>query len=90
MLRRACPLLTGVLAVGLALTRRRLAAVRAELDHVRAELAAPVKSAGTQLRAETVAVEQPGAASIERTAEPVMAGSDLSSDWEQAVPPTDS
>jgi len=91
MWRRAWPLLTGVLAVGLVLTRRRLSEAQAELDRVRAKAAATRESAAEHGPAETAAtVGEPGATGGKATAESVTVESDLSSEWEQAVPPMDS
>ncbi len=76
MWSRACPLLTGVLAAGLILTRRHLHRVQAELDRARAE------AASAHMRAAAAPNGQPAAG--------IPTGSDLSSEWEQAVPPMDS
>jgi hypothetical protein len=91
MWRRACPLLTGVIAVGLVLTRRRLSEAKAELDRVRAEAAATRERAAQSGPAEAPAtVGETATSGGKATAETAAVGSDLSSEWEQAVPPMDS
>ncbi len=87
---RAWALFMGVLAAWLILTRRRLSRVQAELDHARAESGARSgrDAEGGPARAETVHA-QTAAPSAERAPE-TTTGSDLASEWEQAVPPMDS
>ncbi len=76
MWSRACPLLIGVLAGALILTRRHLSRMHAELDRARAE------AASAHMRATAAPNGQPTTG--------ITTGSDLSSEWEQAVPPMDS
>jgi hypothetical protein len=91
MWRRAWFLLAGVLAVGLVLTRRRLSEAQAELDRVRAEVVATQERAAQPGLAEAAAtVGETAMTGGKATAETAAAGSDLSSEWEQAVPPMDS
>ena len=90
MWRKACPWSTGVLAVALILVTWRLRAVETELDRVRDQLAAATTgrvpgSNEEAAMAAGVSAAAPGDA-------PDMAGRppDMSSEWEQAVPPMDS
>jgi hypothetical protein len=91
MWRRACPLLASVLAAGLVLTRWRLNEAHAELERLRAEASA----AGTSPKEAVSAEAQTTGGGVEatggtKTAEAGTVSSDLSSEWEQAVPPMDS
>ena len=79
MWRRACPLLIGVLVVGLVLTRR-VSEAEAELDHARAHASAAGRGATAAFSPEPRATGE-GA---------VTGGWDMSSEWEQAVAPMDS
>ena len=89
MWSRACPLLIGVLAAGLILTRRHLRRVQAELDRARAEAGAR-HARDAQGRVPTEAAHvQTGAANGQR-APATSTSTDLASEWEQAVPPMDS
>ena len=78
------------LAVGLVLTRRRLSRVQAELERARAEAGFHGGGGAEGRPAQTdTTVTQPAATSAERAPE-TGTTSDLSSEWEQAVPPKDS
>jgi hypothetical protein len=91
MLHRACPLLTIVLAAGLVLTRRRLNEAEAELERIRAGGSAPTASVAQSAPAQPAATGDEGAAtSGGKDGEATTAASDLSAEWEQAVPPMDS
>jgi hypothetical protein len=84
MWRAACTLLIGALAVGLIRTARRLGEAQAELERLRAAASATATGAA-----------QPGATARERDGESEPAevgagGTDLATEWEQAVPPMDS
>jgi hypothetical protein len=91
MWRRACPLVTGVLVAGLIITRRRLSAAQTELDHLRAVARNAAVSAPEPLAAkpETTSDRAPATGAVQ--ARDAAAGAaELSSEWEQAVPPMDS
>lgn len=92
MWRKACPLLVIVLAAGLLLTRWRLNEAQAELERLRAERGKPAgESAREAVSAEAQATG--GAAEAigdAKTAQAATVSSDLSSEWEEAVPPMDS
>ena len=91
MWRRACPLLVVVLAAGLVLTRWRLNEAQAELERLRAEASvagrSPKEAVSAEAQATGGAAEATGDA---KTAEAASVSLDLSSEWEQAVPPMDS
>ncbi len=88
---RACPLLIGVLVVGLVLTRRRrLGEAEAELDRVRAQASAASKRATAVASAQPQATGRGATATGGETDEDATGASDISSEWEQAVPPMDS
>jgi hypothetical protein len=87
---RACALLIGVLGVGLVLTRRRLDEAEAELDRVRAQASAASKGATAVASVEPQATGGGAAATGGEPAEGATGASDISSEWEQAVPPMDS
>ena len=91
MWQRACPLLTAGLAVGLVLATRRLSDAKAELERLRTE-AATARPAGAQPAATAPAASHGGAhePQSERPAEVASDAPDISSEWEQAVPPMDS
>jgi hypothetical protein len=74
MWRRACPILIAIFAVALVLTRRRLCQVESD------ELNRARGEAGHAMES-TGTQGKPGVAAV---------GSDLSSEWEQGVPPMDS
>lgn len=90
MRRKACPWLTGVLVVALITTAWRLRDANTELDQI--ERLVAVGQAG---RAAPVPIE-PEAADRTVPAAPGQSSdvdgepSDMSSEWEQAVPPMDS
>jgi len=89
--RKAYPWLTGVLAVALTIAAWRLKAVQTELDRIRGQVATG-QTAGTaagpvQPAAEADRAVPPGPG---EPPEIVSEPSDLSSEWEQAVPPMDS
>ena len=91
MWRRACAPLIGALATGLVLTRRRLSEAEAELERMRA--AASAAGQGGTEPVEIGAATTGGAAAAAaggEAPEVVTVVSDLSSEWEQAVPPMDS
>ncbi len=91
MWRRACALLIGVLIFGLVLTRRRLRDAEAELDRLRAQTSGAGKGPTAAVSAEPPATDKGAApASGGETAEGATVASDMSSEWEQAVPPMDS
>lgn len=87
---RACPLLIGVLVVGLVLTRRRLGEAEAELDRVRAQASAASKGATAVASAQPQATGGGATATAGETDEGATGASGISSEWEQAVPPMDS
>jgi|GEM_PF-2367815 len=91
MWRSACPLLTGIIAIGLVLTKRRLNEAKAELDRVRAQAAATGGRADQAGAGEVAGPVGQNAMSADREMAGTAAdGPDLSSEWEQAVPPMDS
>ena len=91
MWRKACPFLVIVLAAGLVLTRWRLNEAQAELERLRAEASAAGKSVREAVSAEAPATGGAAEATGDaNTAEAAAVSSDLSSEWEQAVPPMDS
>jgi len=91
MSRIAWPVLTIILAVALVVTRRRLSDAEAEVQRVRAEAAAARAAAAETVFAETAETAGGvGAKSGGNRAEAESIGSELSSEWEQAVPPMDS
>ncbi len=84
-------MLIGVLVVGLVLTRRRLGEAEAELDRVRAQASAAGGGASEAASAEPQATRVGVTAETgEESAEDATGASDISSEWEQAVPPMDS
>jgi hypothetical protein len=91
MWRKGCPWLTGALAVALIAATWRLRDAQIELDRIE-RLVALRQALGTA----PPSIEPPPAAdrAVLGTPEPspVIAGepSDMSSEWEQAVPPMDS
>jgi len=91
MWRKACPWSTGVLAVALILTAWRLKAVETELDRMRDEIAR-VRMAvpATGPTASPGAPDGASAAVPTEARAPSGDGSDMSREWEQAVPPMDS
>lgn len=89
MWRRTCPLLIGALAAGLVLTRRRLRAAEVELERLRAEsLRAP--AAESPPPEPTAGSDGAAKSGGSQAAKVGGEGSDISSEWEQAVPPMDS
>ena len=91
MWRRACPLLTVALAAGLVITRRRLSEAQAELDHLRAVARTPTASATEPVAAKPETTgDGPAATGAVQASEVTAGASELSSEWEQAVPPMDS
>jgi hypothetical protein len=89
--RRACPLLIGALGVGLVLTRRRLSEAEAEFERVRAAASAAGKGAAEPVDIEAgTAGSAVAAAANGKASGAAVVASDLSSEWEQAVPPMDS
>jgi hypothetical protein len=91
MWRRVCPLLVIVLAAGLVLTRWRLNEAQGELERLRAEASAAGESARESVSVEAQATGGAAEATGDaKTAEAATVSSDLSSEWEQAVPPMDS
>jgi len=105
MWRRAYPLLTAVLAVALVLTRRRLSRAQAELERMRAEVlermraeadaarmagAEPVSSSSEPVFPKPTASSDGAEQSSGGPARVGSDASDISSEWEQAVPPMDS
>ena len=89
MLRRACPLLIGLLAVEVVRTRRRLANAETELGETRAAaLGGPVVA--RSLVPEPEPREETGVTTRDHGPESATAVQDLSTEWEQAVPPMDS
>jgi hypothetical protein len=72
--RRACPILIAIFAVALVLTRRRLCQVESD----------ELGRARAEARHATESTDVQGKADL------ATVGSDLSSEWEQAVPPMDS
>ncbi len=89
MWHRTCPLLIGVLSAGLVLTRRRLRDAEVELERLRAE---PVRAPSAESRLSEPTAGSDGAVRSDgrQAAKVGPDGSDLSSEWEQAVPPMDS
>ena len=92
MWRRACPLVMGVLAAGLVITRRRLSEAQAELDHLRAVARTPAPGAVAEPVAAKPETAGDGAAKTGavQASEVAASTAELSSEWEQAVPPMDS
>jgi hypothetical protein len=91
MWRRACPLLIGALSAALVLTRRRLSEAEAELERVRAAASAAGKGAAEPVDIEAGTAGSAVSAAAGRGASEAATGaSDISSEWEQAVPPMDS
>ena len=91
MWRRACPLLVIITAAGLVLTRRRLNEAQAEIERARVKASAGDGSPKEAVFAEAQATGGRAQATGEATtAEAPTVSSDLSSEWEQAVPPMDS
>jgi len=89
MWRKACPWLTGVLAVALITATWRLRDAQTELDRIQrlvaigqAARAAPVSAALPPATERAVPAGQPSDFAGEL--------SDISAEWEQAVPPMDS
>jgi hypothetical protein len=84
------PLLLGALGAGLILTRRRLSEAEAELECTRAAASAAGKGATepVDIEAGTTGGALAAAANGEAP-EAAAVASDLSSQWEQAVPPID-
>lgn len=91
MWRKACPWSTGVLAVALILVAWRLKTVETELDRMRDELAS-AWTAGPASGSTEAPAAADGRSAVGPTEAPVAAAeaSDMSSEWEQAVPPMDS
>jgi len=91
MWRKACPWSTGVLAVVLILAAWRLKTVETELDRMRDELAGARTASPATGSAEAPAMAN-GASAAGPSEAPVVAGegSDIATEWEQAVPPMDS
>jgi hypothetical protein len=92
MWRRACPLLTFAFAAGLVITRRRLSEAQAELDHLRAVARTPAAGAAAEPVAAKPETTGHGAATTGavQASEVATSTAELSSEWEQAVPPMDS
>jgi hypothetical protein len=92
MWRRACPLLTVAFAAGLVITRRRLSEAQAELGHLPGVAGTPARGATAEPVAPKPETTGDGAATTDAVQpNEVAAGvSELSSEWEQAVPPRDS
>ena len=92
MWRRACPLLAVAFAAGLVITRRRLSEAQAELDHLRAVARSPAAGAAAEPVAAKPETTGDGAAATgaAQASEVAAGAADLSSEWEQAVPPMDS
>ncbi len=91
MWRKACPWLTGALAVALILTARRLKNVETELDRIRDQVAIG-RSADPGPGSAEPAAPTDRASAAGPGESPDVAGqpSDMSAEWEQAVPPMDS
>jgi hypothetical protein len=91
MWRKACPWSTGVLAVAVILVAWRLKTVETELDRVRDELAG-AQTAGPAPGSTEAPAAADGASAAGPREAPVVVGeaSDMSTEWEQAVPPMDS
>jgi len=91
MWRKACPLLTVVLAVALVAAAWRLRDAQTELDQIE-RLVALREAADAAARS----VKPPSATEPAVPAEPELSrdvadeSSDMSAEWEQAVPPMDS
>ena len=91
MWRKASSWLTGVLAVALILAAWRLKVVEAELERMEDEVATGRTHGSEPGSAEPGAVaDGASAASLEQAADGAGEASDISSEWEQAVPPMDS
>jgi len=91
MWRRACPWLTAVLAVRVALMWWRLREAEAELERMYAAASTPAPPAAEATAAEPETTADGAAASGGgETTEMAAGASDMSSEWEQAVPPMDS
>jgi hypothetical protein len=91
MWRKACPPLTGVLAVALILVAWRLKTVETELDRVRDELAGTWTAGPARGSTETPAASDAASAAGPGESPDVAGDSpDISTEWEQAVPPMDS
>lgn len=88
-LRRACPLLIGLLAVEVARTRVRLANTESELREARAEALAATAMTHPPL-GDPQPHGEPGVTATRVAAGVVGSVQDLATEWEQAVPPSDS
>jgi len=89
--RKACPWFTGVLAVAVTLTAWRLKEVQVELERMRDQVAAGRTVSPEPGSAEpAAAADRASAARAEETPAVAGAASDMSAEWEQAVPPMDS
>jgi len=90
MWRRARPLTTAVLAAGLVLMRRRLRKAQAELERLRAELKTAATAATEPVPGRPETAGDGAVTRVGEQTEVAAAVGDLSSEWEQAVPPMDS
>ena len=91
MWRKACPWLTGVLAVALILATGRLKSVQAELERMRDQVATGQTVSPEPGPTEPGApADQASAAGPGESPDVAREASDMSSEWEQAVPPMDS
>jgi hypothetical protein len=84
-------MLTVILAVAFVVTKRRLSDAEVEVERVRAATAAASAAAAETAFDDTAETAGGvGTKSGGDTAEAASIGSELSSEWEQAVPPMDS
>jgi hypothetical protein len=90
MWRRSCPLLTLVLAVGVVFMRRRLREAEAELERARTEAGARRARVAEPAPAERAAAGDRVATTGGGEQAEAATTSELSAEWEQAVPPMDS
>ena len=91
MWRKASSWLTGVLAVALILAAWRLKAVEAELERLEDQIATGRTHGSEPGSTEPAAVaDGASAAWPEQAADGAGEAADISSEWEQAVPPMDS
>ena len=94
MWRRVCPLLTVAFEAGLVITRRRLSYAQAERDHLRAVARTRAQRQRSHPhpnpRRPVMDPPRPAPFTRPKSIEVATGASELSSEWEHAVPPMDS
>ena len=88
--RKACPWLTGALVVALITTARRLRDAHRELDQIHRLIAARQAAGTVSVPVEPAPANRSVPAGPGRSSDGDGEYSDMSAEWEQAVPPTDS